>query len=148
MSALLGLDQLQSGTDGIGGRVGGAAQQAVCLAHLDQHGAEVVGLLQQGCALLCALLALAQLDHRIDHLIETGVVLRVDDLSSGNIKVARSGSSLALRLVADHDDLQHALSQQLACGLQDAGVIALSENDRLGVCLQLGYQGCKHISHY
>ena len=147
MSALLGLDQLQSGTDGVGGGVGSAAQQAVSLAHLDQHGAEVVGLLQQSSALLCGLLALAQLDHGVDHLIEAGVVLGVDDLSSGNIKIASSGSGLALCLVADHNDFQHALCQQLACGLQDAGVIALGKNDRLGVCLQLGYQGCKHISH-
>ena len=42
---------------------------------------------------------------------------------------------------------QNALGQQLAGCLQDAGVIALGKNDRLGVCLQLGYQGCKHISH-
>ena len=145
--ALLGLDQLQSGADGIGGGVSSAAQQAVSLAHLDQHGAEVVGLLQQSSALLCGLLALAQLDHGVDHLIEAGVVLRVDDLSSGNIKIASSGSSLALCLVADHNNFQHALSQQLACGLQDAGVIALGKNDRLGVCLQLCYQRCEHISH-
>ena len=32
MCALLGLDQLQSGTAGVGGGVGSAAQQAVCLA--------------------------------------------------------------------------------------------------------------------
>ncbi len=130
MCALLGLDQLQSGTDGVGGGVGSAAQQAVCLAHLHQHGAEVVGLLQQSAALLCGLLALAQLHHGADHLIKTGVVLRVDDLGSGNIKVTGGGSSLALSLVAHHDDLQHALGQQLASGLQDAGVIALGENDR------------------
>ena len=147
MCALLGLDQLQSGTDGVGGGVGSAAQQAVCLAHLHQHGAEVVGLLQQGCALLCGLLALAQLHHGADHLIKTGVVLRVDDLGSGNIKVTGGGSSLALCLVAHHNDLQHALGQQLACGLQNAGVIALGEHDRLGICLQLCYQRCKHISH-
>ena len=147
MCALLGLDQLQSRTDGVGGGVGSAAQQAVCLAHLHQHGAEVVGLLQQGGALLSGLLALAQLHHGADHLIETGVVLRVDDLGSGNIKVTGGGSSLALCLVAHHNDLQHALGQQLACGLQNAGVIALGEHDRLGICLQLCYQRCKHISH-
>ena len=147
MCALLGLDQLQSGTDGVRGRVGSAAQQAVCLAHLHQHGAKVVGLLQQGGALLSGLLALAQLHHGADHLIKTGVVLWVDDLGSGNIKVTGGGSSLALCLVAHHDDLQHALGQQLACCLQDAGVIALGENDRLGICLQLCYQRCKHISH-
>ena len=147
MSALLGLDQLQSGADGVSGGVGSAAQQAVSLAHLDQHGAEVVGLLQQSSALLSGLLALAQLDHGVDHLIETCVVLRVDDLGSGNIIVASSSGSLALCLIADHNHFQHALSQQLACGLQDAGVIALGKNDRLGVRFQLGYQRCKHISH-
>ena len=43
--------------------------------------------------------------------------------------------------------LDQALGQQLACCLQDAGVITLGENDRLGICLQLCYQRCKHISH-
>ena len=147
MCALLGLDQLQSGTDGVGGGVGSAAQQAVGLAHLHQHGAEVVGLLQQSGALLSGLLALAQLHHGVDHLIEAGVVLGVDDLGSGNIKVTGGSSSLALSLVAHHDDLQHALSQQLCSSLQDAGIIALGENDRLGICLQLCYQRRKHISH-
>ena len=145
--ALLGLDQLQSGADGIGGGVSSAAQQAVSLAHLDQHGAEVVGLLQHCGTLFSGLLALAQLDHGVHHLVETCVVLRVNDLSSGNIKIACGSSGLALSLVAHHDNLQNALGQQLAGCLQDAGVIALGKNDRLGVCLQLCYQRCEHISH-
>ena len=147
MCALLGLDQLQGGTDGIGGGVGSATQQAVSLAHLHQHGAKVVGLFQQSSALLSGLLALAQFHHGVDHLIEACVILRVDDLGSGNIKITGGGSSLALSLVAHHDDLQHALGQQLCSGLQNAGIIALGENDRLGICLQLCYQRCKHISH-
>ena len=147
MCALLGLDQLQSGTNGVGSGVSSAAQQAISLAHLHQHGAEVVGLLQQSGALLSGLLALAQLHHGVDHLIKTGIVLGVDDLGSGNIKVTGGSSSLALSLVAHHDDLQHALGQQLCSGLQNAGIIALGENDRLGICLQLCYQRCKHISH-
>jgi len=145
--ALLGLDQLQSGADGISGGVSSAAQQAVSLAHLDQHGAEVVGLLQHCGTLFSGLLALAQLDHGVHHLVETCVVLRVNDLSSGNIKIACGSSGLALSLVAHHDNLQNALGQQLAGCLQDAGVIALGKNDRLGVCLQLCYQRCEHISH-
>ena len=36
---------------------------------------------------------------------------------------------------------------EAASKLLAEGVIALGKNDRLGVCLQLGYQGCKHISH-
>ena len=44
MCALLGLDKLQRGTNGIGGGVGRAAQQAVGNAHLHQHGAEIVAL--------------------------------------------------------------------------------------------------------
>ena len=147
MRAFLGLDQLQSGADGISGGVGSAAQQAVSLAHLDQHGAEVVGLLQHCGTLFSGLLALAQLDHGVHHLVETCVVLRVNDLSSGNIKIACGSSGLALSLVAHHDNLQNALGQQLAGCLQDAGVIALGKNDRLGVCLQLCYQRCEHISH-
>ena len=147
MCALLGLDQLQSGTNGVGSGVSSAAQQAISLAHLHQHGAEVVGLLQQSGALLSGLLTLAQFHHGVDHLIETGIVLGIDDFGSGNIKVTGGSSSLALSLVAHHDDLQHALGQQLCSGLQNAGIIALGENDRLGICLQLCYQRCKHISH-
>ena len=147
VDALLGLDELQRRADGVRGGVGRTAEQRVGHAHLHEHGAEVVGLLQQSGALLSGLLALAQLHHGVDHLVKTGVVLGVNDLSSGNIKVTGGGSSLALCLVAHHNDLQHALSQQLACGLQNAGVIALGEHDRLGICLQLCYQRCKHISH-
>ena len=45
--AWLGLDELQRGTDRVGRGVGSAAEQAVGLAHLDEHGAEVVALLER-----------------------------------------------------------------------------------------------------
>ena len=84
MSTLLGLDQLQSRTDGISGGISSAAQQAVSLAHLHQHGAEVVGLLQQLAALLRSHLAFAQLHHGADHFLKALVVGGVDDLSARN----------------------------------------------------------------
>ena len=148
VGALLGLDQLEGGADGVRSGVGGAAQQAVGLAHFDQHGAKVIGLLQQVAALLGGHLALAQLDHGVDHLVKALVGIGVDNLSAGNIKAACRSRRLALGLVADHDDLQDLAGQQLAGGFQNAGIAALGENDGLGVRLQLLYQRRKHICHF
>ena len=80
--------------------------QRVPRAAVDAH--DPVSYTHQMCIRdsLCGLLALAQLHHGADHLIKTGVVRRVDDLGSGNIKVTGGGSSLALCLVAHHNDLQ------------------------------------------
>ena len=67
----LGLDELQGGTDRVGGGIGGAAQQSVGIAHLHQHGAEVVALLERGAALVGGHLALAQRDNIVEnHVID------------------------------------------------------------------------------
>ena len=62
----------RAGTHGVGGGIGGAAQQSVGLAHLHQHGAEVIALLQVAADLLLRHLALAQLHHLLNHLLHAG----------------------------------------------------------------------------
>ena len=136
LDAGLALDQLQRGTHGVSGRIGGAAQQAVSLAHLDQHGAEVVALGQSGTALLIGHLALAQLDHLGNHLVKAGISSRVNDLGTGNIKAALSSSLLDSLDLAQQDDLQGLAGQQTACSGQDTGVRALGKNDGLRLSLQ------------
>ena len=103
--ARLGLDELQRGTDGIGGGVGGAAEQAVGLAHLDEHGAEVVALLERGAALVGGHLALAQLDHLLDHRVHALVILGVDDLGAADVEADVLGHNGDLLGVADEHGL-------------------------------------------
>ena len=144
MRAFLGLDQLQSGADGISGGVGSAAQQAVSLAHLYQHGAEVVALEQVGLALLGGHLALAQLNHLCNHFIHLGIGLGINDLYALDIKAALLGSGLNLGHVANQDNLHNALCLDAGSGFQDTSVGALGEDDGLGVLLQLFNQSIKH----
>ena len=137
LDAGLALDELQCGADSVSGGVGSAAQQAVGLAHLDQHGAEVVALGQGGTALLIGHLALAQLNHLSNHLIEALVVGRVDNLSTGDIKAALCCGLLDGLNLTQQDDLQRLTGQQAACSGQDAGIGTLGKDDRLRLSLQL-----------
>ena len=136
LDARLALDELQRGADGIGGRIGGTAQQAVSFAHLDKHGAKVVALGQSGAALLVGHLALAQLDHLGDHLVKARVVGGVDDLGTGDIKAAISSGLFDGLDLAQQDDLQGLASQQAACSRQNTGVGALGKDDGLRLSLQ------------
>ena len=140
----LGLHQLQGGTDGVGGGVGGAAQQAVGLAHLHQHGAEVVALLQGLAALLGGHLALAELHHRGHHLIHAGIGGGVDDLGAANVEAAVLGGGLHGLLIAHEDGGQEGAGEQTGGCLQDAGVGALGEDDGPGMGLQLLNEFLEH----
>ena len=144
MGAGLGLDQLQSRTDGVGGGVGRAAQQGVGLAHLDEHGAEVVGLLQGGGAVLGAHLALAELDHLFDHGVELGVVLGVDYLKTLNVEAALGGRSLDLVDVADQHGGEEAAGLEAGRTLEYTGVGALGVNYLAGVLLENFHEIFKH----
>ena len=117
MGALPGLDQLQGGTHGVGGGIGGAAQQGVGIAHLDQHGAEVVALEQIGTAVLGAHLALAELHHRLHHLLHFGIGRGVDDLQALDVKAALRGLGLDDLDVSDEDGGQESALLQLGSGL-------------------------------
>ena len=142
--ALLRLDQLQSRTDRIGGGVGRAAEQRVGLAHLDEHGAEIVALGQRGAAVFLRHFALAQLDPLCDHLIHTGVGGRVDDLGLGNVEAALGCGSLDLVDIADEDDVHQIVLDQAVGRFEDAGVGAFGEDDGAAGRLEGADQFCKH----
>ena len=142
--ALLRLDQLQSRTDGIGGGVGRAAEQRVGLAHLDEHGAEIVALGQRGAAVFLRHLALAQLDHLCDHLIHAGIGGRVDDLGLGDVEAALGCGSLDLVDIADEDDVHQIVLDQAVGRFEDAGVGAFGEDDGTAGRLEGADQFCKH----
>ena len=101
--AWLGLDELQRGTDRVGRGVGSAAEQAVGLAHLDEHGAEVVALLERGAALVGGHLALAQRDHLVDHLVHAVEILGVDDLGTADVEAdVLSGGGNLIGVADEH----------------------------------------------
>ncbi len=144
MGTLLVLDDLQGGTDGIGGGIGSAAQQSVGVAHLHQHGAEVVALLQQLAALLSAHLALAQLHHQIHHLVHAVEFGGVDDLGAVHVEAGLFGGGADLIRVAHQNGGQEIALEQAVGRLQNTGVGALGEHDLAGVLLQLLNQEFKH----
>ena len=144
MSALLGLHQLQSGTDGIGSGVGSAAQQGVGIAHLHQHGAEVVALGQSLAAVLGGHLALAELHHLVHHLVHLGIGSGVDDLHALDVEAALGSIGLDLVHIANEDGGQEAALNQTSGGLQDTGIVALSKDDLPGIGLQSFDHCIKH----
>ena len=142
--ARLGLDELQRGTHGVGGGVGGTAQQAVGLAHLHQHGAEIIGLGQIGAALLGGHLALAEHDHLFHHLVHAGIGSRIDDPGAGNIVAALFGSRPDAVGRTDQNDPQEASLQELRSRIQDAGILAFGEDDGAVIGFQRFDQFLKH----
>ena len=136
MRALLGLDDLQGGTDGVGGGIGRAAQQGVGVAHLHQHGAEVVALGQRLAALVGSHLALAQLHHLINHGVHFGIGLGVDDFDALDVVATLGRVGLDNVNVADEDGGQEAALDQAVGGFQNAGVVTLGKNDLSGVRFQ------------
>ena len=145
LAAGLGLDDLQSGTDRVGGGVGGAAQQSVGVAHLHQHGAEVVALLQQLAALVLGHLALAQLHHQSHHLVHLRKGLGIDDLRAADVEAGFLGGGHHGLRIAHQDGGQEGAGQQTGGRLQNAGIRALGEDDLPGMGLQLIDQKLKHL---
>ena len=144
MGAGLGLDDLQGGADGVGGGVGGAAQQGVGLAHLHQHGAEIVTLFESGPAVLLAHLAAAEFHHLGHHLIHGGIGGGINDLSLGDIKAARGCGGLHLVHVAHQDHVHQILGHKTLGGLQNALVGTLGEYNGAAVFLQILQKSGKH----
>ena len=145
LAAGLGLDNLQGGTDSVGGGIGGAAQQSVGVAHLHQHGAKVVGLHQSVAALLLGHFAFAELHHGGDHLVHVLKGGGIDDDGAADVEADILGDLLDLLGVADQDGGQEGTGQQAGGSLQDAGVSALGEHDLAGMSLQLFDQKLKHV---
>ena len=129
VGALLGLDELQRRTDGVRGGVGRAAEQGVGHAHLHEHGAEVVALLEVGADFFHGHFALAQVKHALSHLVHLVVVGGIDDLETLDVEVAGLGRRLHVIDIADKDRRQEAALLQAGSGLEDAGVGALGVND-------------------
>ena len=144
MGALLGLDELQRRTHGVGGGIGGAAQQRVGNAHLHEHRAEIVALLEIGLALLGSHLALAELDHRLDHLVHFGIGRGIEDLKTFDVKAALLGSSLHLVNIADEHRREKTALLQARGGLEDTGIGALGIDDLAGIGFQNVNQIFKH----
>ena len=144
VGAGLGLHQLQGGTDGIGGGVGGAAQQAVDLALLDQHGAEVVALHQRGPALVGAHFALAQGNHGFHHFVHAFIGGGVQNFYILDVKTTLFRGSLDFLHVAHQHGGQEAALDQAGSGLQNTGVSALGKDDFPGIL----FQGFDHSSEH
>ena len=140
----LGLDELQRGTDRVGRGVGSAAEQAVGLAHLDEHGAEVVALGERGARVLCGDLAAAQLDHLLDHRVHFGIGQRIDYLKTLDIEAAFCSRGLDLIDVADENRSQEAVLLEPCCGLENARIAALGIDDLAGIGFKYLYQIFKH----
>ena len=145
VAAGLGLDELQRGTHGVRGGVGRAAEQAVGHAHLDEHGAEVVALLQRVAALLGRHLALAQLDHLLDHRVHLGIVRGIGDLGAADVEAGVLGGRGDLLGIADEHGLEEVTGQQTGARLEDAGVGAFGKDDGFGALFQGCDQLTKHI---
>ena len=142
----LGLYELQRGADRIRGGVGGAAEQGVRLAHLDQHGAEVVRLLEGGGAVLAAELALAQREHRLDHLGEVRVIIGVYDLQAVYIEAALGRGGLDLGRVADEHRREEAAGLEPCGALEDTGVRSFGVDYLPGVFLEYFNKILKHCA--
>ena len=144
MSALLGLDQLQRRADGVRGGVGRTAEQRIGNAHLHEHGAEVVALLEVGAHVLHGHLALAQVEHALSHLVDLVVVFGIDDLQTLDVKVAGLGRGLHVLDVADKDRRQEAALLQAGSGLENTGIGALGVDDLARIGFENFNQIFKH----
>ena len=142
----LGLDQLEGGAHGVGGGVGGAAQQGVGNPHLHQHGAEVVALLQVGPDGVHVHLALAELIHLLGHGVHIGIIFGVHDLRPVDTETALGGGGLhGLHIAHQHRLQEVAGLDQPVGGGQDTGIGALGEHNLLRVLLQGFDQSFKQI---
>ena len=130
------LDQLERGADGIGSRIGRAAEQRIGLPHRNQHRTEIVALREQRAAVLRGHFPLAELYHLLNHRVHPVIVRRVDDLKPFDVKAALCSCRLDLLHIADQNRRQEPVFFQ-ACGrFQDSCVGALRENNLARVCLQ------------
>ena len=116
------------------GRVGGARDHAVGVAHVDHHGAEVghVGDLLTGLLEGDALLG-AQARELFGVALEVGGVAHGDDLGGGQVEAELSGARGDVVGVAHEGDVGDAGGEDLGGGLQDAVVVGFGQDDALAV---------------
>ena len=96
-------------------------------------------------AVFGAHLALAQRDHRLDHLVHAFVGSGIDDLSAGNVEAPFGSGLLDLIDNAHEDDAHQLLGEQLAGRFLDTRVHAFGEDDRFGIFLYFCDQLIKHL---
>ena len=144
MGTLLGLDELQRRADGVRGGVGRTAEQRIGHAHLHEHGAEVVALLEVGADFFHGHFALAQVEHALGHLVHLVIVGGIDDLQPLDVKAAGLGRSLHVLDVADEDRRQEAALLQAGSGLEDAGIGTLGVDDLARIGFENFNQIFKH----
>ena len=111
------------------------------VAHLDEHGAEVVALGERGARVLCGDLAAAQLDHLLDHRVHFGIGQRIDYLKTLDIEAALCSRCLDLIDVADENRSQEAVLLEPCCGLENARIAALGIDNLAGI-------GFKYLSDF
>ncbi len=130
--ALLGLDELECGADGIGGGVGCSAEQSIGLAHLDEHGAEVVAL--ESAARASSAVTLPRRSSTIFSTIASiSIGQRIDYLKTLDIEAALCSRCLDLIDVADENRSQEAVLLEPCCGLENARIAAFGIDDLAGI---------------
>ena len=145
MCARLGLDKLECRTDSVCCRVCRSAEQAVCLAHLNEHCSKIVSFEECCSAFVGCHFALAQLDHSLDHLFHSVVVLRIDDLGFADIKATFFSCSLDCVNIS-YKHYSHEILCKESCGsFLDTGICTLSKYNCLRLSLDFFNQFVKHF---
>ena len=128
LAARSGFNNAQSRMQHIFGCMASAANQTVCMARLQQHGAEIHDIVHLGIGLFGSnALALAQLIERLGHFLTKFAFDIVDNGRAIELEALRGDF---LRFADDHD-VRKALLQRLFGGFQDTFVVALGQNDGL-----------------
>ena len=104
-------------------------KQAVRIAHLHQHRAEIVGLLQRLAAGCLIHLATAQLNHARDHLIHIHEFFRTHDRDSAQIVAVQLRRRCDLFFISQQDRIQDPFLVQADHCLLDTVVRPFGEYD-------------------
>ena len=132
------LDDLQSRTDCVCSGIGCAAEQAVSNAHLDQHSAEIVTLLEDRKSLLGShALALSEFAEAVNHLVHFIIILRINDLCPTDIVACFFSCMLHFVGLAQKNRSQEAACKKTGSSLKNTGIRALCKDDCLGILFEL-----------
>ena len=144
----LGLDDLQSRTDCVSGGIGSTAQEAVSLAHLDQHGAEIVSFGKDGACLFGGhAFGLSDLTEHVHHLVHLVIVFGIDNDRAADVEALDLSCFLDLIHLSEKDGGQEVAGQKTGSRLQDSRVAALCEDDPLRLLFQLVDHYLKCVCH-
>ena len=133
------LENLQRRPEHVAGGVAGARDHAVGVAQLDHHDAEVELVVKRGA---CGLEGHALLGAKLGQ--GAGVALA---LGGGAVVDHGDAGDADLVGVAQHDGAGDALRGDLGCRLQGSRIVALGQDDALGVGLCSAYQAVYEFAH-